>query len=44
MRYLDPETAELLYEGHGEVKEMMEKLNMDAETIKKATGPIGEDD
>jgi len=42
MRYLDPKIAELLYEGHGEVREMMEKLNMDSETIKNATGPIGE--
>ena len=42
MRYLDPATAALLYEGHGEVREMMEKLNMDKETIEKATGPIGE--
>ena len=33
--------ADLLYEGHGEVREMMEKLNMDKETIEKATGPIG---
>ena len=41
MRYLDPDTADLLYEGHGEVREMMEKLNMDKETIEKATGPIG---
>jgi Uncharacterized conserved protein len=42
MRYLDPDTAELLFEGHGEVREMMEKLNMDKDTIKKATGPLGE--
>jgi len=41
MRYLDPKTAELLYEGHGEVREMMEKLNMDRETIERATGSIG---
>ena len=41
MRYLDPKAAELLYEGHGEVREMMEKLGMDKETIEKATGPIG---
>jgi len=41
MRYLDPKTAELLYDGHGEVREMMEKLNMDSETINMATGPIG---
>ena len=41
MRYLDPKTAELLYEGHGEVREMMEKLNMDRATIEQATGPIG---
>ena len=42
MRYLDPKAADLLFEGHGEVREMMEKLNMDKETIEKATGPIGE--
>ena len=42
MRYLDPDTAHLLYEGHGEVREMMEKLNMDKATIEQATGPIGE--
>ena len=41
MRYLDPKTAELLFDGHGEVREMMEKLNMDSETINVATGPIG---
>ena len=41
MRYLDPDIADLLFEGHGEVREMMEKLNMDSEIINKATGPIG---
>ena len=41
MRYLDPKIAELLYEGHGEVREMMEKLKMDKKTIESATGPIG---
>ena len=41
MRYLDPKAAELLYDGHGEVREMMEKLNMDSEGIDMATGPIG---
>ena len=41
MRYLDPKAAELLYDGHGEVREMMEKLNMDSEVIDMATGPIG---
>ena len=41
MRYLDPKIAELLYEGHGEVREMMEKLNMDSAAIEGATGPIG---
>ena len=41
MRYLDPEVARLLYNGHGEVREMMEKLNMDATAIESATGPIG---
>ena len=41
MRYLDPDIADLLYNGHGEVREMMEKLNMDKESIEKATGPIG---
>ena len=41
MRYLDPSAAELLYEGHGEVREKMEKLNMDKDTIERATGPIG---
>ena len=41
MRYLDPDAADLLFEGHGEVREMMEKLNMDKDTIDKATGPIG---
>ena len=35
MRYLDPKTAELLYEGHGEVREMMEKLNMDKDIVNK---------
>ena len=42
MRYLDPAIADLLYEGHGEVREMMEKLNMDKDVIAKTTGPIGE--
>ena len=41
MRYLDPDAAGLLYEGHGEVREMMEKLNMDKDTIERATGPLG---
>ena len=41
MRYLDPKIAELLYEGHGEVREMMESLKMDNATIESATGPIG---
>ena len=41
MRYLDPKIADLLFEGHGEVREMMEKLNMDKQTIENATGPIG---
>ena len=41
MRYLDPEVARLLYNGHGEVREMMEKLNMDTALIENATGPIG---
>ena len=41
MRYLDPKAAELLYEGHGEVREMMEKLKMDSAPIEQATGPIG---
>ena len=41
LRYLDPKAAELLYEGHGEVREKMEKLNMDSATIESATGPIG---
>jgi len=41
MRYLDPKIAELLFEGHGEVREMMEKLKMDSKTIERATGPIG---
>ena len=42
MRYLDPGIADLLFEGHGEVREMMEKLNMDEKTIQSATGPIGQ--
>ena len=41
MRYLDPKAAELLYEGHGEVREMMEGLGMDAADIERATGPLG---
>ena len=41
MRYLDPGAADFLFEGHGEVREMMEDLKMDSETIEKATGPIG---
>ena len=41
MRYLDPSVADLLFEGHGEVREMMEKLNMDKDAIEAATGPIG---
>ena len=41
MRYLDPAIADLLFEGHGEVREMMEKLNMDKEIIDNATGPLG---
>lgn len=41
MRYLDPDAASLLVEGMGEVKEMMEDLDMKKEEIEKATGPIG---
>jgi len=41
MRYLDPSVADLLFEGHGEVREMMEKLNMDKDAIEAATSPIG---
>ena len=41
MRYLDPGMADILYSGHEEVREEMEKLHMDSETIKRATGPIG---
>ena len=41
MRYLDPTVAELLSGGFGEVREEMEELGMDAETIEKATGPFG---
>ena len=41
LRYLDPNVAEILYEGHGEVREKMEALNMDSEIIESATGPIG---
>ena len=41
MRYLDPDIADLLCDGQGEVREMMEKLNMDSDTIQRATGPIG---
>ena len=41
MRYLDPVAADLLYAGHGEVREKMEGLNMDKDAIEKATGPIG---
>ena len=41
MRYLDPAIADLLYEGHGEVREMMEKLDMDKDLIENVTGPIG---
>jgi Uncharacterized conserved protein len=41
MRYLDPKAAELLFDGHGEVREKMEDLKMDAQTIENATGPIG---
>ena len=42
MRYLDPELADLLNEGHGEVREMMEKLRMEESTIQGATSKIGE--
>ena len=41
MRYLDPALADILYSGHGEVREAMEDLNMDAAAIAAATGPIG---
>ena len=41
MRYLDPKAAEFLFDGHGEVREAMEDLGMDEETIEKATGPLG---
>ena len=41
MRYLDPSAAALLFGGHGEVREMMESLSMDKETIENATGPLG---
>ena len=42
MRYLDPEAAELIYNGHDEVREKMEALGMDEEIIDRATGPLGE--
>ena len=41
MRYLDPEIADFLAGGHGEVREMMEKLKMDEKLIDQTTGPIG---
>ena len=44
MRYLDPEIADLLFEGHEEVREMMEDLDMDKDLIKKVTGPIGKEE
>ena len=41
MRYLDPGLADILFEGHGEVREEMEKMGMDQAIIDAATGPIG---
>ena len=41
LRYLDPKTADLIFDGHGEVREKMEALNMSPELIEKVTGPIG---
>ena len=41
IRYLDPDAAALLFDGHGEVREKMEKLGMDEALIKNATGPLG---
>ena len=41
MRYLDPGLADILYSGHGEVREEMEKMGMDQAIIDAATGPIG---
>jgi len=42
MRYLDPKASDLLFEGHGEVREKMEDLGMDKTEIDRVTGPIGE--
>lgn len=41
LRYLDPDVGDLLVEGMGEVKEMMEELGMDKKDIEQATGAIG---
>lgn len=40
MRYLDPNVADHLMEGAGEVKEMMEKLGISKEKICQATAPL----
>ena len=42
LRYLEPETADFLVEGMGEVKELMESLGMDKKVIDASTGAIGE--
>ena len=39
MRYLDPREAELFLDGEGEVKEMLEKLDLADASIAPASGP-----
>lgn len=39
MRYLDPREAELFLDGEGEVKEMLEKLDLADAFIAPASGP-----
>jgi len=41
LRFLDPGTADFLLDGQKEVREMMEKLQLDSDAIDKATGPFG---
>jgi len=41
MRYLDPELADILNSGFGEVREEMEKQGFDKAVIDAATGPLG---
>ena len=41
LRYLDPKTAEFIFDGHGEVREKMQDLGMSVSEIENSTGPIG---